>query len=137
MTDNERVLGTHSKTPWEVVASLTLRPTSLLCRFIKGWAFRGFFRLLRPSRASTKLREKVIPKSTLSEHPDHWKLVNDSLAIRSFFGETWQSFFDYGYCYCYLPGILRVKFRGGSDRIRNFPGPRWSMRGSKRALRPR
>lgn len=64
---------------WEAVFSvkLTLRPTSLLCKFIRGCAFRGFFRLLRLSLASTKLRENVMPKSTLSLHPDHCKICKN------------------------------------------------------------
>jgi len=51
--------------------SFTFLPASLLCKFISGCAFLGFFLLFLLSRASTKAREKVMPKSTLSEQPDH------------------------------------------------------------------
>ena len=52
---------------------LTFLPASLLCKFISGCAFFGLFLLFLRSLASTKVLEKVIPKSTLSLHPLHWK----------------------------------------------------------------
>ena len=56
---------------------LTFLPASLLWRFIRGWAFFGRFLLFLRSLASTKVLEKVIPKSTLSLQPLHWKMNNN------------------------------------------------------------
>ena len=81
----------------------TLRPASLLCKFIKAlqtciccWCWwLAFSRLLilaaaaaaallnlrfenRCSLASTKVREKLVPKWTLSEQPAHWKPSGDA-----------------------------------------------------------
>lgn len=70
----------------------TLRPASLLCKFISArqtcwfasWPllaavpfrsapFLGLRLENRCSRASTNVREKLVPKWTLSEQPAHWK----------------------------------------------------------------
>ena len=56
------------------IVDLTFRPASLLCKFIRGCAFFGLFLLFLLSLASTKVLEKVIPKSTLSLLPLHWKI---------------------------------------------------------------
>lgn len=81
----------------------TLRPASLLCRFIKAlqtciccWCcWLAFSELLilaaaraaaflnlrlekRCSLASTNVREKLVPKWTLSEHPAHWNPSGDA-----------------------------------------------------------
>ena len=60
---------------YEIFLYLTFLPASLLCKFINGWALFGFLRLRRRSLASTKFRENVMPKSTLSLHPDHCKKI--------------------------------------------------------------
>ena len=60
----------------ESIIIFTFLPASLLWRFIKEIGFFGFLRLFRLSCASTKVLEKVTPKSTLSEQPDHWKQIN-------------------------------------------------------------
>ena len=57
-----------------VIIIITFLPASLLWRFINEVGFLGFFRLFRLSCASTNVLEKVTPKSTLSEQPDHWKV---------------------------------------------------------------
>lgn len=58
---------------------ITFRPASLLWRFIRETGLFGFFLLFLRSCASTKVRENVTPKSTLSEHPDHYIIVNFKL----------------------------------------------------------
>ena len=70
---------------------LTFLPASLLWRFMRGWAFFGLFRLFRRSRASTKVLEKVIPKSTLSEQPDHCKKISYYCLIYSFFSSSYKA----------------------------------------------
>ena len=62
-------LSKTSKNPFPL---LTFLPASLLCRFIRLIGFFGRFLLFLRSCASTKVLEKVTPKSTLSEQPDHW-----------------------------------------------------------------
>ena len=60
-----------SKTSKNPFPLLTFLPASLLCRFIRLIGFFGRFLLFLRSCASTKVLEKVTPKSTLSEQPDH------------------------------------------------------------------
>ena len=62
---------------WNDSDCFTFLPASLLWRFIRGWAFFGRFLLFLRSLASTKVLEKVIPKSTLSLQPLHWKMKNN------------------------------------------------------------
>ena len=106
----------------ESVIIITFLPASLLWRFINEVGFLGFFRLFRLSCASTNVLEKVTPKSTLSEQPDHWKVnkhVNECCPESAISNP-------------HSPGIPLATFPSGTCRSRSSRALRRSRTGSRR-----